>query len=48
VEMEHGNDGLRMLDAYVDVDDIETQAACIAAIRIVCKGVAQDLFDTYQ
>ena len=48
VEMEHGNDGLRMLDAYVDEDDAETQQACIAAIRIVCKGVAQDLFDTYQ
>ena len=48
VEMEHGNDGLRMLDSYIDVDDKQTQAACIAAVKIVCKGIAVDLFDAYQ
>ena len=48
VEMEHGNDGLRMLDAYIDENDTETQAACIAAIKLVCTGIAIDLFEAYQ
>ena len=45
VEMEHGNEGLRMLDKYVADDDIDTQAACIAAANLVAKGVSIGLFD---
>lgn len=48
VEMEHGNDGLRMLDSYVGVDDLQTQKACVAGIKIVCRGIAIGLFDAYQ
>ena len=48
VEMEHGNDGLRMLDSYVDPADKRTQAACIAAAKLVCNGIGNDLFDAYQ
>lgn len=48
VEMEHGNDGLRMLDAYVDPDDKQTQAACIAAVKLVCNGIGIDMFEAYK
>ena len=47
VEEEHGNDGLRVLDKYVDADDVETQAACRAAATLVCTGIAKGLFDQF-
>ena len=46
VEMEHGNEGLRVLDKYVGSDDIDTQKGCIAAIRIITNGISTGLFDT--
>ncbi|WP_372719188.1 TenA family transcriptional regulator [Immundisolibacter sp.] len=45
VEMEHGNEGLRVLDKYVADDDLDTQAACIAAARLVSDGIGVGLFD---
>ena len=46
VEMEHGNEGLRVLDKYVDADDVDTQRGCVAAARIVTSGISTGLFDT--
>ncbi|HAC35371.1 MAG TPA: hypothetical protein DCF45_12720 [Gammaproteobacteria bacterium] len=45
VEMEHGNEGLRVLDKYVAADDVDTQHACIAAASLISKGVGVDLFN---
>lgn len=47
VEEEHGNDGLRVLDKYVAQDDVETQKACVAAARLVSKGIAVSIFDQF-
>lgn len=47
VEEEHGNEGLRVLDHFVDKDDIETQRACIAGAKLVCKGISISLFDQF-
>jgi len=45
VEMEHGNEGLRVLEKYVAADDLDTQAACIAAANLIAKGVGIGLFN---
>ncbi len=45
VEMEHGNDGLRVLDKYVGADDLNTQHACIAAARLVSDSVGVGVLD---
>ncbi len=45
VEMEHGNEGLRVLEKYVADDDLETQAACIAAANLIAKGVGIGIFN---
>ncbi len=45
VEMEHGNEGLRVLEKYVAADDLDTQAGCIAAASLIAKGVGIGLFN---
>jgi pyrroloquinoline quinone (PQQ) biosynthesis protein C len=45
VEMEHGNDGLRVLDKYVRADDINTQRACTAGARLVSEAIGVGIFD---
>jgi pyrroloquinoline quinone (PQQ) biosynthesis protein C len=45
VEMEHGNDGLRVLDKYVAADDRDTQQACTAAARLVSEAIGVGVFD---
>lgn len=46
VEMEHGNDGLRILEKYVAADDTETQNACIAACKVITLGITDGLFNS--
>ena len=45
VEMEHGNDGLRVLDKYVGADDINTQKACTAGASLVSDAIGVGIFD---
>ena len=45
VEMEHGNEGLRVLEKYVADDDLNTQKACIAGARLVANAIGTGLFD---
>lgn len=45
VEMEHGNEGLRVLEKYVAADDINTQKACIAGASLVAHAIGTGLFD---
>ncbi|HEY0675117.1 MAG TPA: iron-containing redox enzyme family protein [Immundisolibacter sp.] len=45
VEMEHGNEGLRVLEKYVANDDINTQKACIAGASLVANAIGTGLFD---
>lgn len=45
VEMEHGNEGLRVLEKYVPADDINAQRACIAGASLVANAIGTGLFD---
>lgn len=45
VEMEHGNEGLRVLEKYVAADDINTQKACVAGASLVANAIGTGLFD---
>ena len=46
VEMEHGEDGFRILERYVRPDDEETIAACKDAIEMTASEMVESL-DTY-